>query len=68
MSQIAGGYFCFYGCADQITGKQYEEGQCPFVFVIARSCVPKSEFRLLILFSFDSVLVCLIRIHLSVLT
>ena len=29
MSQIAGGYFCFYGCVDPITGKQYEEGQCP---------------------------------------
>jgi len=39
----------------------------PFVFVIARSCVPKSELILLISFSFDSVLVCLIRIYLSVL-
>jgi hypothetical protein len=29
MSQIAGGYFCIYGCVDPITGKQYEEGQCP---------------------------------------
>ena len=29
MSPIAGGYFCFYGCADQINGKQYEEEQCP---------------------------------------
>ena len=29
MSQIAGGYLCVYGCVDQITGKQYEEGQCP---------------------------------------
>ena len=29
MSHIAGGYFCFYGCVDQITGKQFEEGQCP---------------------------------------
>ena len=40
----------------------------PFVFVIVRSCVPKSELILLISFLFDSVLVCLIRIHLSVLT
>ena len=29
MSRIVGGYFCFYGCVDQITGKQYEEGTCP---------------------------------------
>ena len=37
-----------------------------FVIVIARLCVPKSELILLISLSFDSVLVCLIRIHLSV--
>ncbi len=29
MSRIAGGYFCCYGCVNQITGKQYEERQCP---------------------------------------
>ena len=39
-----------------------------FVIVIARLCVPKSELILLISLSFDSVLVCLIRIHLSVLS
>jgi hypothetical protein len=62
ISHIAGGggYFCFYGCDNQITGKQYEEGQCPFFIVIVRSCEPKSELILLISFLFDSVLVCLI--------
>ncbi len=51
-----------------ILASSMKRANAPSVFVIAHLCVPKSELILLISLSFDSVLACLIRIHLSVLT
>jgi hypothetical protein len=52
----------------KLLASSMKRANAPFVFVIVRSCIPKSELILLISFSFNSVLVCLIRIHSSVLT
>jgi len=68
MSHIAGGISASMVVSTKLLASSMKRANAPFVFVIARSCVPKSELILLILFSFDSVLVCLIQIQLSVLT
>ena len=52
----------------KLLANSMKRSNAPFVFVIARLYVPKRELILLISFSFDYVLVCLIQIHLSVLT
>jgi len=68
VTHCGGGISASMVVSTKLLASRLKRANALFVFVIARSSVPKSELILLISLSIDSVLVCLIRIHLSVLT
>ena len=69
MSRIAGGGIsASMVVLTKLLANSMKRANVVFVFVIVHSCAPKSELIILISLSFDSVLACLIRNHVSGLT
>ena len=68
VKHCGGGISASMVVSTKLLASRLKRANALFVFVIARSCAPKRELILLILFSFESVLVFLIRINFLVLT